>query len=75
MKMNSRKVMGFLIGCIIILIIWTTSLIFYKEILNTIGITIVLSIPGLLTVLIGGNSYDKKTISKDYRKELDDKDK
>jgi hypothetical protein len=74
MKMNGRKVFGFLIGCLILLIIWFSSIFLYKEILNSIGITIILAIPTLVGLLIGGNAIDKYTISKHYQKDLDKRD-
>lgn len=71
MKLTSRKLLGFLVTIGALIFVFLMILFFAKEYLNVAVIPIVSGLVGASGILTTGIAIDKKTISENYRPELD----
>lgn len=70
MKLNSRKIFGFIVTEFILIGIFATILITIPSLLEALGKLLISTILINYIILIGGNSLDKFVISKNFVKEL-----
>ena len=71
MKLEGRKVFGFIIGMIVLSLMYVSLLIFAKDMLQLLGGYIIGAITTIILTFIGANSVDKIMKSVFYKKELD----
>ena len=71
MKKKSRKLISFFTTMVVLIAIYFATLFIAPNVLeNGIGGTIIFTLWGNAMALIGGNSFDKFTISQNFREEL-----
>ena len=74
MKIDGRKVFGFIVGITVFGLMFTSLLIFAKDLLPILGGYIIASITTIILTFVGANSVDKVMKSIFYKKELDEKE-
>ena len=74
MKIDGRKVFGFIVGITVFCLMFTSLLIFAKDLLPILGGYIIASITTIILTFVGANSVDKVMKSIFYKKELDEKE-
>lgn len=73
-RLRGRKVTAFIILNLLLISIYFATLFIKPEILNIIGITIIITLFANCVTFIGGNTLDKWIASKYFRSELLNKD-
>ena len=74
MKLDSRKVFGFITGIAVFSLMYVSLLIFAKDLLNLLGGYIIGAITTIILTFISANSVDKVMKSIFYKKELNEKE-
>ena len=74
MKLEGRKIFGFIIGMIVFVCMFAVLFLFGKEMLVSLGGYIIGSTLTLILAFMGYNSLDKVMKSVFYRKELDNEE-
>ena len=72
-RMTNRKIAVFIVNTVVLVVVYVLTLLFAKEVLTSLGVTIIMALVGNGATYIGGNVFAAWQKSRYYVPELDKK--